>query len=368
VLILFFFFVLFFYYIFYNFVTENVLREFTAQVVGFFLRLLGVSAVVDGYFIQVPGFTLEVIYECIGVWAMIVYSSFILAYPAGLRKKLVGVVLGVFFLFTVGIIRMISLAFAGMFYGDLWEYFHIYLWQLNLIIFVIILILLWVEKVVKSGRQWNKITFFVKFAVFLTILFMAWIPFAETFVAVKYWMVDFTYGLISGEKLKFPPFSFAYGTMINIVPFTALVLATPNIIAGKRIMVIATGVLVLFFIEVFTVDLILLLGGGFGKGVEIFSRGAGMIFFPVVLWIILLYRDIIPKKTEQKPGEKEKGYINAMKEILHYEVSKEKYTCPLCKKEQENIVVHLKSKHKKKLMSRKVEEFLNKYSELKLRF
>jgi archaeosortase B (VPXXXP-CTERM-specific) len=367
-LFLFFIFVVIFYIFFYEiFGHKDFSMEFTANIVVFLLNLLGVSASVDGHIITMPDFSLEVIHECVGIFSMIVYSSFVLAYPTDLKKKLVGIAFGISGLFALGVVRIVSLAIIGMLHPDIWEYFHVYFWKLNLIIFVIIFLLLWVEKVVKQGRQWNKIKFFVKFAIFLTILFVAWIPFAVTFVEIKYAAVDFIFKLlISDVKLTFPPPSFIRGIMINIVPFTALVLATPKIAIKRRIKVIILGVAVLFFLEVLTADLVIFFEGGIGERIEIFSSSVGMIFFPVVLWIVMLYPDVFPKKVEQEAEQEEKGYIKVIKEILPPDVKKEKYKCPFCKKEQENIVEHLKSKHETQMKRRKVKEFLKEHPELKL--
>ncbi|ODS40418.1 hypothetical protein BEH94_08325 [Candidatus Altiarchaeales archaeon WOR_SM1_SCG] len=148
---LFFFFVLFFYLLFYKFIfDEDISREISTLIVVFLLNLLGIPASADGYFINMPNFSLEVIYECIGIWAVVVYSSFVMAYPANLKKKLTGIALGVPGLLVIGIVRMVSLAVIGVSYPDLWEYVHLFLWQLSLIIFVIIFLLLWIEKVVKN--------------------------------------------------------------------------------------------------------------------------------------------------------------------------------------------------------------------------
>jgi len=211
----------------------------------------------------------------------------------------------------------------------------------------------------------DKITFFVKFAVFLTILFIAWIPFAETFVAIKYASIDFTFKLISDEKLTFPHPSFIQGVMINIVPFTALVLATPKIAIKRRINVIILGVVILFFLEVFTADLVLFFEGEIGNKIEVFMGSVGMVFFPVVLWLVMFYNRIFPEKEEQEEKQEEKSYIKVMKGILNHGLSKEKDKCPVCKKEEEDIREHLKSKHKNKMRSRKVKEFLKEHPKLK---
>jgi len=217
----------------------------------------------------------------------------------------------------------------------------------------------------------NKIKFFVKFVVLLIILSIAWIPFAETFETIRNTFVNFFFKLITGYKLNFPQPTYVFGAMTNIVTFTALVLATPKIAINRKIKIIILGAAILFFLKVFTMDVFFLFEflsreeSEIGGRIQNFMESIGMVALPVVLWFTLLYKEIYPKKQKQKEGRIEKTGINVMKEIYH-EVPKEKYTCPLCKKEQENILVHLKSEHEKKMRSKKVKEFLKKHPELKL--
>lgn len=149
-LFLFFVFVVILYVIFYDsLVYKDFSKEFTASIVASLLNLFGISTSVDGATITVPNFTLNVIPECVGVFMMIIYSSFILSYPTNLKNKLIGIGIGIPCLFAIAVVRISSLAVIGMSHPDLWEYFHVYFWQMTLIIFVILLLLLWVEKVVK---------------------------------------------------------------------------------------------------------------------------------------------------------------------------------------------------------------------------
>ena len=140
----------FFYFIFFSTVmNKDPSREFTAGIVVFVLNLFGVDAVLDGFKVILEGFTLEVVYECVGVFSIIVYSSFILAYPTQTKKKLIGIAFGLPCLYAIGVIRIASLALIGVSYPTMWDYAHVYFWQLSLIIFVILLLLIWVEKIAR---------------------------------------------------------------------------------------------------------------------------------------------------------------------------------------------------------------------------
>jgi len=148
---LFFIFASFFYLVFFvAFMDNDSLREITAGIVVGILNLFGVNAVQDGVNITLDGLVLEVVDECLGAFSMIAYISFIGGYPTGIKEKLIGIAFGIPCLYAIGVVRIASLALIGASYPDVWNYAHVYLWQLSLIIFVIILLLIWVEKIAKS--------------------------------------------------------------------------------------------------------------------------------------------------------------------------------------------------------------------------
>jgi archaeosortase B (VPXXXP-CTERM-specific) len=126
------------------------LREFTAGVIGFIFSAAGAEVVVNGALVSINGFGLEIIDECTAVFSAIVYSACILAYPTTLRKKGVGVALGVPALYAINILRLAILAQVGLTHPALFEFVHVYLWQASFIIFVVVLFLLWLRFVVKE--------------------------------------------------------------------------------------------------------------------------------------------------------------------------------------------------------------------------
>ena len=210
----------------------------------------------------------------------------------------------------------------------------------------------------------DKVKFIARFVIALAVLFIAWIPFAGIFENIRNFSANFFFMLLTGEGLVFEPAEYASGAMTNIITFAALVIATPQVSNSKRIKIIAPGIFILFFIEVFTIDIFLLVGGSSGARIENFMHGAGMVFFPIVMWLVIFYRDIFPKEVKQT----KKTHVKFMKELrTDTPVSGERaYTCPLCKKEYADISGHLKLGHKNKIRRRKVKEFLKNYPEIKI--
>ena len=124
-------------------------REITASLVALFLNLLGVNAEANGTFVLMNGTSLDVIGECTGIFSIIVYCSVIFAYPASLKEKALGMI-GIPILYGITLIRLISTALVGAFIPSLLDFFHTYLWQVFLIVFVVLLFLIWRDKVVEA--------------------------------------------------------------------------------------------------------------------------------------------------------------------------------------------------------------------------
>ncbi len=124
------------------------LANFTANVAGAVINLAGIKAEVVGYCISLKNQVLFISIECTAIYLMIVYGSFLLAYPAGLKNKTVGMLFGIPVIFAANILRLLVTAFVAEFRPSYLRQFHNYIWQTVFIIFVILLWMVWIEKVV----------------------------------------------------------------------------------------------------------------------------------------------------------------------------------------------------------------------------
>ena len=91
----------------------------------------------------------EIIHECTGIFALMIYFSCTIAYPTTWRHKIIGIAIGFPFILAMNLMRMIILVYIAGYHQDIFDYVHSYLWQGTFIIFVILLWFLWIEKVVK---------------------------------------------------------------------------------------------------------------------------------------------------------------------------------------------------------------------------
>jgi len=142
---LFIFFLLFFYFFYYLLMDEfYFMREITALILGVLLSPLGKTEV-SGAKLSFNGFTVEIIDECTVIFSAIVYCSCVLAYPTTLKRRAIGIILGVPCLYAINLLRLFILAIVGAFYPSMFEFVHVYLWQASFIIFVILIFLLWLK-------------------------------------------------------------------------------------------------------------------------------------------------------------------------------------------------------------------------------
>jgi len=123
-------------------------RSITAFLVALFLNLFALNAEANGTLVLINSTSLDVIGECTGIFSIIVYCSVIFAYPTDLKKKAIGMI-GIPILYGITLIRLISTALVGAFIPSLLDFFHTYLWQVFLIVFVVLLFLIWRDKIVE---------------------------------------------------------------------------------------------------------------------------------------------------------------------------------------------------------------------------
>ena len=125
------------------------LNNLTAQTLSLMLNILGVESTYQGQIVIASSFSFKIIDECTGLYEILVYSACVLAYPTSVNKKVIGIAMGTPFLLTINMFRILFLTFIGIWYTDLFSFFHYIVWQVTLIIFVAIVLLLWIFKVVK---------------------------------------------------------------------------------------------------------------------------------------------------------------------------------------------------------------------------
>jgi archaeosortase B (VPXXXP-CTERM-specific) len=129
------------------------LNAATAGVTGFFLKLFGMATRVSGTIVSLSNFSVEVVGECTGLYEMLIFLAAMIAYPANYKKKLLGAVLGIPFLYAINIVRMVFIMVMGNWSPKTFDFMHMYFWQVAMILIIVSAWVLWIEKVVHHERK-----------------------------------------------------------------------------------------------------------------------------------------------------------------------------------------------------------------------
>jgi archaeosortase B (VPXXXP-CTERM-specific) len=129
------------------------LMAVTADITGLFLKLSGLAVRISGRVVSLPNFSVEVVGECTGLYEMLIFLAAMIAYPSAWKKKLLGVVLGIPFLYLVNIVRMIFITVVGNWSPKTFNFLHLYFWQVAMILIIVSAWVLWIEYVVYYERK-----------------------------------------------------------------------------------------------------------------------------------------------------------------------------------------------------------------------
>lgn len=154
--------------------------------------------------------------------------------------------------------------------------------------------------------------FLIKFLLFATILYLAWIPLAAAYYLLLIKIQIAYFNIIGvGAALNFDEnYFYVQGMRDSIPPFIALVLATPDIRPKKRLFIIALGTGILFFFRLvllITYAYLPIFQGEFYAIFVVFLSGTFRIALPFLIWFLFASRQILPKEFF---GEKDKKSRN----------------------------------------------------------
>lgn len=91
------------------------------------------------------GFAMSIEAGCNGVEAMLVLLAGILAYPAPLRSKLIGLAIGAVAIQALNLVRIVSLFYLGQWDMKWFEWAHLYAWQALIMLDALIVWMLWIR-------------------------------------------------------------------------------------------------------------------------------------------------------------------------------------------------------------------------------
>jgi len=117
------------------------LASLNSSISGALLNLVGYSSSVDDRTIKLldsPGVFIDA--GCLALEPAAIYLSSVLAFPSTFRKKWQGLIVGVFFLLTLNLLRIIGLVLIQKYFPDWFDFMHYEFFQ---VLFLVLAVLAW---------------------------------------------------------------------------------------------------------------------------------------------------------------------------------------------------------------------------------
>ncbi|HPC83056.1 MAG TPA: exosortase H [Thermoanaerobaculaceae bacterium] len=134
-------------------VNDSVVNRYTtfvAHEARLALSLLGEDATVQGQILSTPRFSVAIYNGCNGLEAILVFVCGVLAFPAAVKRKLIGVAIGFLAIQAFNLVRIVALFYTGVYKPEWFGASHVLVWQSLVIVFAVSLWVLWVQRYARS--------------------------------------------------------------------------------------------------------------------------------------------------------------------------------------------------------------------------
>ncbi|MGH9424546.1 MAG: exosortase H [Thermoanaerobaculia bacterium] len=131
-------------------VDKRVVLPFTAalaRVSGWALHVIGEKVRVAGTVISGRTFAVDIRGGCNGLEAVVFVCAAMLAFHAPLRKRILGAIAAAVILEGLNVIRIASLYLLGVYHRNVFEMFHLAVWQTLMFGAAVLLFLIWTSMV-----------------------------------------------------------------------------------------------------------------------------------------------------------------------------------------------------------------------------
>ena len=112
-----------------------------AAVSALILNVFGENASSTGYAVSTPRFQLQIYRGCDAIEPSALFAAAVIAFPARIRRKVPGLLVGVATLLLLNLVRIVSLYYTGVHFPSAFETVHVEVWQP---LFILIAIALWI--------------------------------------------------------------------------------------------------------------------------------------------------------------------------------------------------------------------------------
>ena len=129
----------------------DAVSRWTASSTAQVLNLFGASVSTSGTVVGSSSFAYRIVAECTAIGPAILFAGAVLAYPATLKSKLLGIGVGVVFLTSLNLVRLVSRFYIGAVFPEYLPMAHFLVWQAVIIISAIVAWLFWAERFARSS-------------------------------------------------------------------------------------------------------------------------------------------------------------------------------------------------------------------------
>jgi exosortase H (IPTLxxWG-CTERM-specific) len=269
----------------------DALNENTARMAAYCLNLVGMHPVLSGRSLSQNGFAVSVITECSALYMGILFFSFVVSYPATLRRKFIGFPLGVAVLQVGNILRIAAVFAIGVQSRGSFELVHVYLGQVLMVLFVLAVCLAWLRIWEEPlTREHDILSFLIRFLAFSSIPFLLWLPLNKEYVKLSDQAVTGLFSLLN-YRLWMPYQHAIYYQTFNVVTFTGLVLATRKQPPKWKFQLLAAGLAAIFIMQILFRVCNVLVTAFHNEPAERLGAGislSGQYLLPVGFWLLMV--------------------------------------------------------------------------------
>lgn len=119
------------------------LIDATAHATAALLTVLDAGAHTEGPVVVSRYGSVLIIYECTGIFPIVIVMSAVLAFPCGWRWKLLGLSLGVSIMLVLNQVRILSLVYLTYLNAEMMERVHHIVWPTFIIFSTAVLFVIW---------------------------------------------------------------------------------------------------------------------------------------------------------------------------------------------------------------------------------
>jgi exosortase H (IPTLxxWG-CTERM-specific) len=230
------------------------LNEHTARMLGLILTELGIPVTTANDTVSGGGLAFRIIPECTPLFTAALFLSFMAFYPATVREKASGILMGIPALYLGNLGRLAATFMISRYDRRLFEAAHVYLGQVFTIFLVILVSIAWLKRLDRNepeqGIPLKAAGFLFRFTLISGCLFLVWIKVHYWYI----WILDrfmlFGFSLF-GYRVELARHTAFYYETFSLVVFTSLVLSARSLPSTVRIRVLAGGLGLIFFSHIF---------------------------------------------------------------------------------------------------------------------